>query len=722
MRIFYAAAVVSTSSTTARARVSPFSYNALLPAEQQAGRGGGGGSSSSSYSRNGELAGEEAGRGGAATSGGLLPHLSYNDVYHDTGQSASPGGAAGLERSSGNPVPLLNFNLAGPAPDRQLQHQQDMNLQELSLAQTEATASSREGVFTSSTRTSSQFKNASPGIGGRSSSLSSSELQRPLVGGGTTSSRIMNDASSGSSLSPYYSKDDAEMNRIVQQHQNDGRSAAQLFPPNYSSGFLATSPAGGGGAAAGARELSTRNVISPASRITSARSTTYSPASSGGGPGSQNLVVETTMFAPGSSPEQMSLLQRLEHGSPCDAFTTEDACTGHRTAADSACHWCCGHTCSLDKPGTLCDSWAGLLDSSGYYGRSKNGLGHDSCDLSKAIDRSSGGGPQAAVLDTAAPNAAGGRLRSAPQGLVLLQHAPTCEQFQAEHDCLAHHEKNTPCHWCCDALCYQNGAKCASLEKLLDSSLEPALKSKNAYNYDTCNASGAHALVLTSIQQIPRHVKGYFSSLLGMSVKGKNGGGVDKDKEKADRRAMYNTEIKKRKRKGDPVFGGTCSCGTQTFDVSGTEKNCESLCTGGTMIDGCEDLATSIAYQTGQSSRKHHQKAVCGRTDARDVLIHSVSDNPLPEFWAATCTCDASGNSYTFGGSEDYACGLGHAPPGCMFGSVTAQCARQEVPPVLLQTEDSEKLNTRVLCAKVRDDMDCKDVWVWKSTKFVMLG
>ncbi len=51
---------------------------------------------------------------------------------------------------------------------------------------------------------------------------------------------------------------------------------------------------------------------------------------------------------------------------------------------------------------------------------------------------------------------------------------------------------------------------------------------------------------------------------------------------------------------------------------------------------------------------KSYQRAICGKPDARDVLVHSAAET-IHDFYTATCTCDVTGLSYTFGGTEDYA-------------------------------------------------------------------
>eukprot|EP00392_Amoebophrya_sp_AT5.2_P005461 g5470.t1 len=238
----------------------------------------------------------------------------------------------------------------------------------------------------------------------------------------------------------------------------------------------------------------------------------------------------------------MALLQRLPHGVPCASFSeSEEDCLLHRTAADSACHWCCGHSCALDKPGTRCESWAGLLDSSSYYGRSRNGLGHDSCTISStpsstsaSLLQTSAGGSGSPLLPEGDAEEGGEKTSSSGDG--KLHPASSCGTFREEATCIAHHEQSVPCHWCCGNLCHQGSAdKCASLEKLLlyssaseemtgrsrddeaeanpggggpgtitGSSWGATLRSKNGLEYDTCSATGAHALVLTSIQSIPR--------------------------------------------------------------------------------------------------------------------------------------------------------------------------------------------------------------------------
>ncbi|CAD7972777.1 unnamed protein product [Amoebophrya sp. A25] len=468
---------------------------------------------------------------------------------------------------------------------------------------------------------------------------------------------------------------------------------------NFKSATRSTSSSIGMGAMTPA---SATSMMSPASR------TSTSPSSSSGSfmtPRSPHArpIVETTMFAPSSRPEMISLLQRLQQGSPCEMLESEDQCLRHRTAADSPCHWCCGHACSADK-GSKCESWAALMDSSGYYGRSHNGLGHNSC--------------------------AAGAISSS--GTALLE-TPNCEQFLEEGDCTSHAEagSNHPCHWCCGDNCRQgSSAKCTSLGSLLASNDKPndvempTTRHKNGLQFDTCSVTGAHALVLTSIQAIPRRVKGYFASLLGISQKGGNSKSLARPSTSSEvanssSRSNYNVEIKKqKKRRNDPMWGGTCSCGAQVFQVSGPDQgSCNSLCVGGEMLhDGCQNLLEPTSqYETRardiHMKSKQYQRAICGKPDARDVLVHSVGDAKIQEFYTATCTCDATGLSYTFGGTEDYACGTstGRAPPGCLFGTITTACQpHQAGPPVLLQTDDVDprKLNTRVLCAQRREGRD----------------
>jgi len=191
--------------------------------------------------------------------------------------------------------------------------------------------------------------------------------------------------------------------------------------------------------------------------------------------------LSTTMVAP-----WMMHLSSQNLG--CHMLHTEADCIAatdgrlNRTFTGSPCHWCCGASCTSPHT-SKCEPREWLLRQPSFSGRSKNGLGHDTCKVERRN----------------APLQASG-----PEG---------CSSFRSEEACLAGRDANlaanssgAACAWCCGRSCLTNGSSMCEAQAWLDGHPTFDGESKNAFGNNTCKdhlalISGRSCHEITSVEE-----------------------------------------------------------------------------------------------------------------------------------------------------------------------------------------------------------------------------